>query len=127
MIMRVLQVLMAALFVMAAAVQYNDPDPLIWILIYSGSALLCLLTAARQPTPRALRVVKLGIASVASVWSAWLASGVLGQQPIFDEEGREMMGLALIALWLGGSALWAWRQAQKASDASVTAAPKEER
>jgi hypothetical protein len=33
--------LLAGYFLFAAALQYNDPDPLHWILLYAGSALLC--------------------------------------------------------------------------------------
>ena len=81
---------------------------------------MCLIAAALQPTPRLLWMVMGGVTVIAALWSAWLASGVLGQQPLFDEEGREMMGLALIALWLGISAAVGWRQrlAKAPSEAS---------
>jgi hypothetical protein len=35
--------LFAAYFVFAGAVQYNDPDPLHWMLLYFLSAILCVL------------------------------------------------------------------------------------
>lgn len=35
--------ILAVLFVLFAAVQYNDPDPLLWILIYGVVALVAVL------------------------------------------------------------------------------------
>ncbi len=97
------QSVMAVLFVMAAAVQHNDPDPLAWILIYLGAAVVCVLAALEKIRWE----FQAALAAVSLVWSAWLASRVLGQQPIFDEEGREMMGLALIGAWAAISVVWA--------------------
>jgi hypothetical protein len=39
--MRFLNIFFAILFVIFAALQYNDPDPLIWIPIYLYAAFLC--------------------------------------------------------------------------------------
>lgn len=108
MIWRVTQGVMAALLVLGAVVQHNDPDPAIWIAVYLCAAILSLMGALGRPL-----IPMMGASALlAAVWGAWLATGVIGQQPIFDEEGREMMGLGIIALWLGGSALWAWRQSR---------------
>ena len=41
--MKVFNILFAILFVIAAALQYNDPDPYIWIPIYLYGAVLCWL------------------------------------------------------------------------------------
>ena len=42
-IMRTVALVFALLFAAAAIVQYNDPDPLIWILFYGVAAISCLL------------------------------------------------------------------------------------
>jgi len=36
---------MAALFITSAIVQYNDPDPLLWIVIYSLAGIISILFA----------------------------------------------------------------------------------
>lgn len=35
----------AGLFLFAAVLQYNDPDPLVWIAIYLGACVSCVLAA----------------------------------------------------------------------------------
>ncbi len=41
-------VLLAAYFLLAAALQYNDRDPLHWILLYASSSLLCAAALMRR-------------------------------------------------------------------------------
>ena len=41
--MRYLNLILAIIFVLFAALQYNDPDPYIWIPIYGYAAWLCYL------------------------------------------------------------------------------------
>ncbi|MET0244537.1 MAG: transmembrane 220 family protein [Flavitalea sp.] len=41
--MRVFNIIFLVLFVLFAALQYNDPDPYLWIPIYLYGALICLL------------------------------------------------------------------------------------
>ena len=91
-LLRILAALMGVFFLYATAVQYNDPDPIRWMLIYFSSAALCFLSAADRPPPWP---VAGAVAAIALAWSAVLATKVLGLQPLFDEEGREMMGLAI--------------------------------
>lgn len=40
---KIIHIVIAILFLLFAAVQYNDPDPLLWILIYGAVALVALL------------------------------------------------------------------------------------
>ena len=39
--MKIFNLLFAILFVVCAALQYNDPDPILWIPIYLYAAILC--------------------------------------------------------------------------------------
>ena len=39
--MKILNIVLAVIFVFFAALQYNDPDPYIWIPIYLYAAILC--------------------------------------------------------------------------------------
>ncbi len=41
--MRIVNFILAALFLVFAFVQINDPDPVIWILIYGSMAVLCIM------------------------------------------------------------------------------------
>lgn len=40
---KAIHITIAILFVLFAAVQYNDPDPLLWMLIYGAVALIAVL------------------------------------------------------------------------------------
>jgi hypothetical protein len=104
-----LNVLMALVFVLGAAVQYNDPDPLGWMLVYLAAALACGLAVTgrlRWPLPAL-------VSGVALLWAGTLASPVLAAHvPFFRlfsqwemtdariEETREMYGLLFIAGWM---------------------------
>ena len=41
--MRIVNFILAVLFLLFAFVQINDPDPVIWILIYGAMAVLCIM------------------------------------------------------------------------------------
>ena len=109
---------MAALFVFAAAVQYNDPDPLRWMAIYLAAAAACVLAVLRR-LPRWLPIV-VGLAALA--WAATLSPHVLGRvgmgemvqawemKDVRVEEGREMYGLLIVAGWMMVLALAGWRR-----------------
>jgi hypothetical protein len=97
---------MAVLFGIAAALQYNDPDPLRWMAIYGAAGLACLFAGR---LPRAAPAI-IGLAAVA--WAATLAPGVVGRVSVGElfesyamksapvEEAREMGGLLLVAAWM---------------------------
>jgi Transmembrane family 220, helix len=100
---------MAALFGFAVAVQYNDPDPLVWMLLYAAAAGVSLYVARRGTIPL---VAVLALGGVALVWGLALAAGVpdldvyrhmfdaweMKSQPI--EEAREASGLWIVAAWM---------------------------
>ena len=101
--LRIVCVLLVAGCVYAAIMQTNDVDATIWIVLYIAAAILGTLAAIGF----VIRPVYLLIGVVSLGWSIWLATKVFGQQPLFDEEGREMFGLFILALWLGGVGLLA--------------------
>ena len=106
--MRVPTILMGLLFLVAVALQYNDPDPVQWMAIYGAAALACLL-ALRGRLPRWLPAL-VGLAAL--VWAAALAPRVVGQvapgelfremgmATLAIEEAREMGGLLIVAIWM---------------------------
>lgn len=54
--MKVFNLIFCLLFVISAALQYNDPDPYIWIPIYMYGAVLCWLAFRNKYYPRAYLV-----------------------------------------------------------------------
>jgi hypothetical protein len=106
--LRVMTAVMAVLFTFGLVVQYNDPDPLRWMVIYGAAALACGLAVLRR-MPRWLPVV---VAVAALAWSAALLPGVAGRVApgeMFEEfemkspeveQAREAVGLGIIAAWM---------------------------
>lgn len=94
-------------FTLSAAVQYNDPDALVWVAIYLAAAAMCLLQYrhnGRRWLPPALLVIALA-------WIATLLPSIVGAVSLEEilasismqtkavEEAREIGGLSLVALW----------------------------
>ncbi|WP_276485812.1 transmembrane 220 family protein [Paraflavitalea pollutisoli] len=51
--MKIFNLLFCLLFVVSAALQYNDPDPYVWIPIYGYGAVLCWLAFRGKYYPKA--------------------------------------------------------------------------
>lgn len=127
--MRWLHLVFAVLFASSAVLQYNDPDPWLWIAMWGGAALL----AFAEFRSRAKPLFHLVLIAACAVWMAMLAPGMaefiaLGQpallyaemsagQPLI-EEAREFLGLAIIL----GYALFT-RVFRTASRRRILAAP----
>ena len=109
-------------FVFSVIVQFNDPDPWPWALIYASAALICALEIRRRvrwPAPALL-------AGIAVLWAATIAPRVLGKVNFTDmfaefemanlgiEESREMYGLLIVAAWMTAVAVAAWRRSRLA-------------
>lgn len=107
----VLNGIVMVLFAAAAVVQYNDPDPVLWMIVYGAAALCCALYLGGW-RPRLFSVVLSGAYVVGALYVLpRVLSGVgfldpTGQEMIgVTESGREMMGLLLAAGWTGMLAL----------------------
>lgn len=109
MVMRAAHAFFAVVFAFAAALQFNDPHPVPWVLLYGLAAVSCGAAWARHRlTVRA--ALPVGIAAL--VWGLTYLPSVLrhGQvASMFDEwtmrnaevlESREMFGLLLVAAWM---------------------------
>jgi hypothetical protein len=99
----------AALFVFGAAVQYNDPDPVRWMLIYVAAAAVCIGAVARGNVPG---WVAPAVGVIALAWGLFWSDRVPLKEyfQMFDywemkspgaEEARETSGLLIIAAWMG--------------------------
>ena len=109
--------LLAVLLGWAAVLQLNDVDPVLWAAVYGLAAVLCGLAAAGV---RPARWMPAGYAVGALGWAGWLVWQifVVGDvRPMFEhttnpslletEEGREMIGLIIVAASTGLVAWWA--------------------
>src|SRR5687768_13414352 len=107
-VMRVANIVMAVIFLLAVAVQYNDPDPIQWMTLYGLAAVSCFL-AVKGKLPW---FVPAAIGVVALIWAATLVPGVM-RAPSLDgffgsvqmktpavEEAREIFGLLIVVLWM---------------------------
>lgn len=103
-----LSYLMFAVFVLSAAVQYNDPDPLLWIFVYGGAALLTWLFIRDRLSwwVSAIAGATLLLWALVLLPEVW---GVVGIPDLFEawemnnmaiETAREAGGLLIIAAWL---------------------------
>ncbi len=110
---KVINLVVAAFFAYALVVQYNDPDPLLWMIIYGLTSLACVLFhLGRLPASAAA-----GFGGLVVLLGLYLAYRVISQQQFFfDEEGREMMGSFLVALWMA----LLWRRARQQPEAKGT-------
>lgn len=98
---------MFAIFILSAAVQYNDPDPLLWIVVYGGAALITWLFARN----RLNWMVPAAACGLLLVWAASLLPqvwGVVSLPDLFEsvqmkdetvETAREAGGILIIAAW----------------------------
>lgn len=113
--MRIVSGLFAAIFVLAAGLQWNDPDPLVWIVGYLAAAVLSG-AAALGRTPWAANAVA---AAVFGIWFLTLAPTLPGadteafssfeMKASDHEEPREAIGLLLCMGWCGVLAVHGWR------------------
>ena len=99
----------ALFYTFSVIVQYNDPDPVGWMLIYGAAAVISAWAAAASVRPAIPAVV----AAVALIWGLTLVPSVARQLPsLLDltrsikmmapgvEETREAGGLLFVASWM---------------------------
>ena len=112
--MKVFNLIFCLLFVISAALQYNDPDPYIWIPIYMYGAVLCWLAFRNKFFPKAY-LVGIIIYAVYAIGLFFWKNGVLdwmtkhnaediaatmkAEKP-WIEETREFFGLLLLIVAL---------------------------
>lgn len=105
---KVLSAVFALLFVWAAILQYNDPDPLLWYFIYGIAALLSFLFAI-QKLPLLLPVVVSFVYLFGAYvfWPDEFEGVTIGAGNINNiEHARESLGLLIMALVM---LFYAWR------------------
>lgn len=96
------------LFLAAAALQWNDPDPLRWVVVYAAASIVCFAA----PAWKHAWVVAAAVGCTCAAWAmallpgtapdfkpAHLLSGMKAGTPSI-EQGREILGLAVVATWM---------------------------
>jgi hypothetical protein len=115
--MKVLHYTLAVLFLAFTIVQFNDPDPILWIIIYGAMVAVCVLAALNKFYPKVM-MVQGGLYFIycGLLWSGvsqWFASDdkamlfddIAKMQYPYIEESREFLGLAICVIVL---ALYLW-------------------
>ena len=104
--MKIIKLILAIIFILFAAVQYNDPDPLLWMFIYGFVALLLLVSAFRGISKELIIASCVGLISYSllylpGLWE-WWTEGQAGElvaemkaDKMYIEESREFLGLLI--------------------------------
>ncbi len=99
---------MAALFAVCVALQFNDPDPIRWMLIYGAA----MVISVALPIKRQAALAGYAVGALALIWAAVLIYGIWGKVALGDivekmsekggavEEEREAGGLLIEGVWL---------------------------
>lgn len=107
--MTILNFFFLIIFLLCVAVQFNDPDPIRWMVMYGAAAFCCILFALRR-LPSYLAPVT---AIAAFLWILLLLPEVWGKQIAWNqvfatihmlspgvEEVREIGGLFIVLVWM---------------------------
>lgn len=122
--MKLFNIFFIALFIFSAALQYNDPDPFVWICIYLYGATLCYLAIKKRYNPL-LYILGLTIYLAYAIYlfvdsegvqSWWLdhnAENIVqtmkAEKP-WIEETREFFGLMILLIVLIINMVWLSRE-----------------
>jgi hypothetical protein len=103
--LKILSLIFGVLFVLFAALQYNDPDPEVWIPIYSLAAVACFMAYAG--VGRWWFFAGMAVMYVVAAFYQWPSrfEGFLfrevGMRSLNIELAREAGGLAICAVVMG--------------------------
>lgn len=97
---KVLAIVFGILFLVSAGLQYNDPDPLVWVTIWGLAGIIALAQAFNR-VPGSVSLVT-GVAALIGFFYTYpekFEGFEIGQGDIKNvEEGREAYGLLIIAI-----------------------------
>jgi hypothetical protein len=111
--MKIINSFLTLMFLSFAFVQLNDPDPVLWIIIYLAMATICLLAFFNKYYKIFMAILALGYLIYAVILFPglveWLKSedrsllfdDIAKMQHIYIEESREFLGLIICILTLG--------------------------
>jgi len=103
--MKILNFLLAAMFLLFAFLQVNDPDPLLWITIYGSMAVLAILAMFKIYPKRIILIILVLFVAYSLLYVPGIKEWILSdnKSDLFDdvakmnnlyiEETREFLGL----------------------------------
>jgi hypothetical protein len=120
--MKILNLVLAVMFLAFAFLQINDPDPLLWIFIYGAMAVVCVLAAFKIYSRISLLVMLVAYVGFSVVYipgvQEWMAQDdksvlfddLAKMEHLYIEEAREFLGLMICAAALIFLLIRAWKQ-----------------
>jgi hypothetical protein len=125
--MKAFNIIFAILFVLFAALQYNDPDPYIWMPIYLYAAVLCWQAFKGKYYPKAY-LIGILIYAIYAIYLVFTKDGVIdwiekhnaegitktmhAEKP-WIEDAREFLGLLILIVVLLIDFLYAKKRRRK--------------
>jgi hypothetical protein len=125
--MRILNSILALMFMAFAFVQVNDPDPILWILIYGVMAIVSVMAIFEYFIPALMYALALGFTVYLVIlfpgmmdWynspdRSLLFDDIAKMQYTYIEEAREFLGLAICLVVLVFYILRAHQAAKKSA------------
>jgi len=124
--MRVFNIIFVVLFIIFAGLQYNDPDPYVWMPIYLYAAAMCYFAARKQFYRKLyllgiavylayagyLFITKDGVIDWATQHQAENIAQTMKATKPWIEETREFFGLVICIVVLGINYIYAGRQSK---------------
>src|SRR5688500_17958748 len=122
--MKIFNIIFAILFVIFAALQYNDPDPFIWMPIYLYAAVLCWMASRNKFYPK-LMMAGIAVYALYAIYLFFENNGVMDWMTEHDayniacqmkastpwiEDTRDFFGLCLTSFSLLMNYLYAKRK-----------------
>ena len=122
--MKVFNIVFVVLFILSAALQYNDPDPYVWILLYLYGAFLCFM-AFRNKFNSTLYLIGLAVYISYAIYLFFDKTGVLNWATEHNaeniaqsmkatrpwiEETREFFGLLILIGALLTNMIWKYQR-----------------
>lgn len=125
--MKAFNLIFCLLFVFSAALQYNDPDPYLWMPIYMYGAVLCWLAFRNKYYPKAYLIgififlgyaiylffAKDGVLDWINKHNAEDIAATMKAEKPWIEETREFFGLLLLIIALLVNYLYAKRKSHR--------------
>ena len=114
--MKFFNIFFSIVFTLFAVVQYNDPDPYLWVPIYLYPALLCFLKFIQKPIPSLAYWAGFLVFGVYAIYKMFDTNGIINWVQFHNasnivstmkaekpwiEESREFFGLVIILIVLG--------------------------
>jgi len=126
--MKIFNIAFCVIFIVFAALQYNDPDPYLWVPIYLWVAFLCMQAAKNKFFPKAY-IITIIVFSIYAIYKVVDQNGLLdwinehhaeniaetmkAEKP-WIEESREFFGLLILIGVLIINLIYAKRKSRKA-------------